>query len=47
MGNKENKIRKAQSIEVLFIERFIQLLKPSDFCTVLPEGVLSGIDIHM
>lgn len=43
MGNKENKIRKAQSIEVLFIERFIQLLKPSGrLCTVLPEGILSG-----
>ena len=43
MGHKDNKIRGAQSIEVLFIERFIQLLKPAGrLCTVLPEGVLSG-----
>lgn len=38
----KNKLRKSQSVEVLFFERFIQLLKPGGrLCTILPEGVLS------
>lgn len=42
LSMKDNKLRNAQSIEILFLERFVQLLKPSGrICTILPEGILS------
>lgn len=39
---KENKVRPAQSIEILFLERFVNLLKTNGrFCIIIPEGILS------
>lgn len=39
---KDNKVRTAQSIEILFLERFVNLLKDNGrFCAIIPEGILS------
>lgn len=39
---KDNKMRPAQSVEILFLERFVNLLKDNGrFCAILPEGILS------
>lgn len=39
---KDGKPSKSETIEVLFIERFIQLLKPEGkICTIIPEGIMS------
>lgn len=43
LGMLNGKPRKSQNVEVLFLERFVRLLKPNGkLITILPEGILSN-----